>query len=436
MTRTINPLPFEHLEPKRFEDLVRQLIYDFRSWNVLEATGRSGADEGFDARGIEAGSSNLASPSEFDGDDDIAAYAAPERVWLIQCKREKAIGPTKIVNHLEAIPADSINGLYGLIFVAACDLSKTTRDACREWCRDKGLQEVHVWGRGEIEDLLFQPKNDNLLFGFFGISLQIRQQSVATRIRRRITLKKRIRALQVSSGWPGTPVIFRDPSDDSYPEAEADQWDRLLHRWRPAWIRGAGIHGLRVILRQHYAYYDPATGSWDFATAFNYAYPLEASELWPAPAVFGVSSEVIQAWLALPRQHQVHFRLVGTLPYEDIIEIDQEPDDFCEFPTIFTSFRARRHGEGFEPPFLDSCNIELEVASGSGRPSWDPEKHVRAFPESMRDLEWEAAWSAANNISLSTEPIDLPVSPPSGSSSGRGNWASRWIAEQRDQALP
>lgn len=38
-TRTFNPLPLEHLEPKRFEDLVRQLTYEFRPWRQLEATG-------------------------------------------------------------------------------------------------------------------------------------------------------------------------------------------------------------------------------------------------------------------------------------------------------------------------------------------------------------------------------------------------------------
>jgi hypothetical protein len=35
-TRTYNPLPFTDLEPKRFEDLVRQLVYDFRPWRRLD----------------------------------------------------------------------------------------------------------------------------------------------------------------------------------------------------------------------------------------------------------------------------------------------------------------------------------------------------------------------------------------------------------------
>ena len=49
----MNPLHFEDLEPHRFEDLVRQLIYDFRQWKSLEAIGRAGGDEGIDIRAVE-----------------------------------------------------------------------------------------------------------------------------------------------------------------------------------------------------------------------------------------------------------------------------------------------------------------------------------------------------------------------------------------------
>lgn len=34
-TRTFAPLQFEALEPHRFEDLVRDLIYDFRDWQTM-----------------------------------------------------------------------------------------------------------------------------------------------------------------------------------------------------------------------------------------------------------------------------------------------------------------------------------------------------------------------------------------------------------------
>jgi hypothetical protein len=58
-TRTLNPLPLEHSEPKRFEDLVRQLTYEFRPWRQLEATGRAGLDDGFDVRGFHTNGPQL-----------------------------------------------------------------------------------------------------------------------------------------------------------------------------------------------------------------------------------------------------------------------------------------------------------------------------------------------------------------------------------------
>ena len=40
ITRTYGPIHFEDLDPHRFEDLIRELIYDYRDWQTIEATGR------------------------------------------------------------------------------------------------------------------------------------------------------------------------------------------------------------------------------------------------------------------------------------------------------------------------------------------------------------------------------------------------------------
>ncbi|UXY16649.1 hypothetical protein N8I74_06415 [Chitiniphilus purpureus] len=113
-TQTLGPLHFEDLEPKRFEDLARQLIYDFKPWRKLEATGRAGSDDGFDARGYEmlAAETSVAVPSyssESAGDveetnaDQALAVGADDKLWLLQCKRERAIGPTKLLGYLDDI---------------------------------------------------------------------------------------------------------------------------------------------------------------------------------------------------------------------------------------------------------------------------------------------------------------------------------------------
>src|SRR4051794_39651925 len=95
-TTTVNPLHFEDLEPKRFEDLCRQLAYNFREWSQLEATGRAGSDGSFDARGWEL----FVSDATDEGDEEPSRT---ERVWLIQCKRESQVGPKKITGYADDI---------------------------------------------------------------------------------------------------------------------------------------------------------------------------------------------------------------------------------------------------------------------------------------------------------------------------------------------
>ncbi|HTB77319.1 MAG TPA: hypothetical protein VK762_28940, partial [Polyangiaceae bacterium] len=92
-TRTLNPLPFQDLEPHRFEDLVRQLAYDFRRWKSLEATGRSGSDEGLDIRATEV---VVDDESDVDDEGDPAARIVGERLWIFQCKREKSLAQKRV----------------------------------------------------------------------------------------------------------------------------------------------------------------------------------------------------------------------------------------------------------------------------------------------------------------------------------------------------
>ena len=82
MTTTLNPLHFEDLEPHRFEDLVRQLAYDFRSWERIEAVGRAGSDEGADIIAVEA-------LREFGSSSEDGDLGDRGRLWVIQCKARK-----------------------------------------------------------------------------------------------------------------------------------------------------------------------------------------------------------------------------------------------------------------------------------------------------------------------------------------------------------
>jgi len=67
-------------------------MYDYRDWQTIEATGRSGSDDGYDIRAFEK---RLDSPVNHDLDtdrDEPVTVAVEGNRWMIQCKREKELG--------------------------------------------------------------------------------------------------------------------------------------------------------------------------------------------------------------------------------------------------------------------------------------------------------------------------------------------------------
>lgn len=332
-TRTTNPLPFQDLEPKRFEDLVRQLAYDFRPWRRLEATGRSGGDDGFDARGLEIVDLDSDSERPEGPDDDEAAdvATAADRLWLVQCKRERAIGPSKAVAYLKEIVLSPEEPLYGLIFAAACNFSKKTRDAIFNWCRTNGIAEVHVWGRGELEDMLFQPKNDNLLFAYFGISLTIRRRALATQLRAELATKRKLKKTVMTSS---AEILVRDPSAVDYPRVESGKRPTKWWVYSPEELTHLG---LMVSIRWYYAYIDPATGEWDAADAVS---AMERHHPWRVedPEKRELNEAARETWNSLPEHNRGWLKISGYIPLRSIIAIDEMGDDVFHGTHIYVPF--------------------------------------------------------------------------------------------------
>ncbi len=263
VTKTINPLHFEDLEPHRFEDLIRQLFYDYKEWRSLEATGRQGSDDGFDVRGREI--SNIGNVLT-DGEE------IEDRLWLIQCKREKSIPPKRLETYLNDLNKSNVSELYGLIFVAACDFSKKTRDRYRKWCIENNIREFHIFGKAELEDMLFQPKYDHLLFAYFDISIQIRKRSIKTQLQSMLATKRQAinhldkylrscpdyRAIEVPD--TGCPMLLRDPEANEYPYG-----DKIDSSNKPLTYHFIGYYhaGLKFVISSHFAYSDNE-GNWDY----------------------------------------------------------------------------------------------------------------------------------------------------------------------------
>ena len=380
-TRTLGPLHFEDLEPHRFEDLVRQLIYDFRPWRQLEATGRAGSDKSFDVRGWEIVRGESAPESVERDDDDQETYlpeTESDRVWLIQCKRERSIGPTKLIGYLDAIPEAERPQLYGLIFVAACDFSKQARDGFRAKAREFGVAEAHLWGKGEIEDMLFQPKNDHLLFAYFGISLQVRRRTLKTEVRAKLATKRT--ALKRLN--PNEPVLIRDASDDRYPRLDKNGADRLSRgRWEVMKFDDCKSDGLHIAHRRHFAFLDDDGEHWDYAECMNDARPNRHNDPWREDdddQLEDGRSEAMDLWNSFPEQNRAWYELFLVLPYENVLAIDEKGDEWFQHPQIYTSTFHPMDG-----PFRKFLRVSLEVPSqwgGSRRVRADKSKRVEKFP--------------------------------------------------------
>lgn len=254
-SRTYNPLHFEDLEPKRFEDLVRQLAYDFRNWTEIEATGRSGNDGGFDARAWEK------VPMGEDEDEP-----REERPWLIQCKREKAIGPTKAEQYAKDILKEN-NDLYGVLFVASCNLSKDSRDKLRETLAKGGVQEVRIWSGAELEDQLYQPKNDNLLFAYFGFSLARRKQTEKTKVKSKLSTKRKVR--RVLGENPNQHVLLRDVEYKDYPEMDEKAFKGTDLPIKDMRVIGYFYGGILVTDNKYHAYIDNEKKEYDIEERYN-----------------------------------------------------------------------------------------------------------------------------------------------------------------------
>jgi len=344
-TRTLNPLHFEDLEPHRFEDLVRQLAYGYKQWRSLEATGRLGSDEGIDIRGVEVVPLN---PEFLDNNDQEEEILVEDRLWVFQCKRYQRIYP-KMMRQIvaEAVP-DEDNPPYGLVVVAACDVSKAALDALRMEARSRNVQEFEFWGKARVEDMLFQPRFDHLLFAYFGVSLTTRRRSRLTAIRRELSIKRKLlRTLtndnDIRDDIPWKTVLVRDVDNEHYPfEDEIPGFkDFRVPPWHLAQARFFTVNGL-FVTSTGYVGWIQEDGKWDVAD-FGPNNLLNALNSHMPP---NRDSEARQDdWQQLqaleqqvPEEQRASVELLKFIPYENVLEVDADGDPLHNIPHLYCTF--------------------------------------------------------------------------------------------------
>ncbi len=345
-TRTLNPLPFQDLEPHRFEDLVRQLAYDLRRWKSLEAVGRGGSDDGLDIRATEI---VAADPSDDDEQDGAwTPHAVGEHLWIFQCKREKTLGP----KHVREVVEESLISLtappHGFVLAIACDVSKKTRDAFREEMVARGIEEYAIWAKGELEDMLFQPKNDRLLFAYFGLSLTTRRRNLSTQLRSSIAKKKQLFAMLESKddtydGSDGKLVLLRDPSDDRYPTIPK------VGEPQARWLVCRAISlknpdSLTVLRREHLAAVTPDVEKWDAILDCDVFEQLAEGDLRSRNAWGYADKEPNRRtphgfWNeCIAEEDRAFLKIYRTVPLDRVLALDPLGDGYFPVPHILIDF--------------------------------------------------------------------------------------------------
>jgi hypothetical protein len=349
---------------------VRELAYEFKDWQSIEATGRGGSDEGFDIRAFERIGNTTADIDEHDSSDE-ATHPMEGRVWMFQCKREKKIGPARVAS----IISDGIDPKsppYGYILAAPANFSKASYDKFREELRKRGVMEFYLWGRAALEDMLHLPKNDHILFTFFGISLVSKRKSRATEIRTVVNTKNKLIKLFGESPYH-QPVLLRDTKDVHYPYKAKYNDFKDRPRWKEYPVVAMHPLGLVVQVNKYFAFYDPEKKEWDFSDAVNLVSRRVDDK--NRKKDHELRQNVEGFWEFFQKSNQVMFVIDGFVRFDSIAVVDSEGDSLYKFPHIYVEFQGDRG------PFVGYYEY-LEITEHH-RESVEGLKRVKKFPSTF-----------------------------------------------------
>lgn len=384
VTRTYGPIHFEDLDPHRFEDLIRELIYDYKDWQSIEATGRSGKDDGFDVRAYEK-TEIISSVENENNEEAVEIHPMEGNLWMIQGKREKEIGPKKIKIILADI--DSKNPPYGYILAASTNFSKKSYDVFHEELRKKSVMEFYLWGKAELEDMLCLPKNDRILFTFFGTSLVSKRRTRTAEIRSAVSMKNKL-LRTVGEGYQfHRSVLVRDLKDTNYPYKSKYSDFKVNPRWKEYIAFSHHPLGLWCHSHEYFAYIDKEKKEWDFTKEVDLVY-LQREDEDERQKSFEKRNLVHSVWDFLPRNNKGYFVIDCLIKYADIAIVDDKGDSYYNFPHVYVDF------VGDIGPFM-GCRSILKINNEEIDLTEDY-KRINTFPKKFGKEEFRKIYKDKN----------------------------------------
>ena len=306
LNRTINKLHFEDLDPHRFEDLVYDILFRNKSWNIIENWGKSGSDGGV----------------------DIYCEDSTGQKWFCQCKRYKSISLKQTKSVVDKI----INGNKNtndciILLVVACDISKTTSEEFKKYSKDKGFKDAEIWSSIRLEAELYN-KHTDLIEKYFGYSNNKGEKE--KRIIDSVKMRKEVESKLINNDILQNPQywqkIIKDPSlkfvcdavivhsidDNLYPGG--GEKDEAVTSWFKIWFYNLTFDGIEFLL----APYEYVKVAVDLQT--KYWRKLKENE-----KPFG--NEIV-----------MDADYIGLIPYYNIVCINEDGDEFYQEPHVYCRF--------------------------------------------------------------------------------------------------
>jgi len=289
VTRTINKIHFDDLSPTRFEDMCVQIVYRMRRWDKIQHFGRKGKDRGVDIY------------------TEIMDEGTCDK-WFIQCKRYQSIDKSQLEKIIDDVLRVNKEIPDKYLLILACDVSRENFEEFLSYAKSRGIPQADIITASILETLLYANHPD-LLFSFFGVNLINPRIGTVTRIKRRLSMKRKIEEA-FRGARLGQNVMIRDIHRDVYPEQDFSTpgiypWFKL--EFFRTYHRGVsfvtGIESIHV----------NENGEWRIA-----AYKEEVPDGWA----------------------QINAYVIGNIPYDNIVEIDMKGDEYYNYPHFYCEFNS------------------------------------------------------------------------------------------------
>lgn len=301
-TRTTNPLHFEDLDPRRFEDLALALVYRLRTWEDIHHDGRTGSDDGVDIRAIER------------------AVDGSLRHWFVQCKRYQSFASAQSKTAVDDALAKTSEPPDVLLLVLGCDVSLTTRTDYEAYATEKGLETAMLWTSSKLETMLYAEHTD-LLFSFFGVSLARTERTRENNVRRTLATKRKLTRLIPHGKSPD--ILIRSIDDEMYPEVDEAPKGKISS-WFKAEFGGHYHNGIELILNIQMIIIDRETGKWAM---------IDHQEPQIKAANFGYEKAIDTSHYAIMKVFTI-----GRIPFRNIFEIDEDGDEYYNFIHLYCRY--------------------------------------------------------------------------------------------------